>query len=164
MGFPLIFLRKVFLRKIAFLVLGFLLGSAGTIASIGLQVDELTNAKEILEEELSATQAELAQIRDSLSQHQEPVVTSLAIKIEFTDLKLLRLEEDTIRLGIEKQIKEILKNLMGKKLKDLDPSLIPLIVENRLIEIEGHTFKVKVKLLVITEKIYITLQAQNIVK
>lgn len=155
-------ISKSMIQKLAFLVLGVLIGAALAIAVIGQQVDRLTITNREQADQIQDLERELYQIRESLSQHREPVVSSLNVKVTFRDPKPLRHEEDAIRLSIEKQIKELLDHLMGMKLEQLEPSLIPWLVENRILEAEGYAFKIKVKVLVIAEKLYIEIEAAEL--
>lgn len=151
-------------RLLISFVLGGLVGAASVTALIGGQVDQLNNAKEALEEEISTLQGELEQIEKNISTRQELTINSIALEIKFQNVQLLPLEEETLKLNIEKQMKEILKNLLGKKIQGLNPFLIPLMLENRLIEAEGRHFRINVELIVLAEKLYLLLEAQPIPK
>jgi hypothetical protein len=162
MFFIPILVPKSLLQKLALILLGFLIGAALTTVRMGNQIDRLIVIRQEQAEKIAGLETELQQVRTSLSQHQEPVLTSVVVKVEFIEPKPIKLEEDTVRLSLEKQIKELLNNLMGKKIDDLDPTLIPWIVENRLLEAEGYIFKIQVKLLVLTDKIHLTVSARSI--
>ncbi|NLL19585.1 MAG: hypothetical protein GX262_11280 [Clostridia bacterium] len=162
MFFIPILVPKSLLQKLALIFLGFLVGAAFTTVRMGNQIDRLIIIRQEQAEKIAGLETELQQVRTSLSRHQEPVLTSVVVKVEFIEPKPIKLEEDTVRLSLEKQIKELLNNLMGKKIDDLDPTLIPWIVENRLLEAEGYTFKIQVKLLVLTDKIHLTVSARSI--
>ncbi|NLC76816.1 MAG: hypothetical protein GX750_04250 [Clostridia bacterium] len=159
--FPLIVPRSL-LTKLALVFLGFLMGSVCATVKMGQQIDRLVILRQEQMERIAGLEAELEQIRNSLSQHREPTISSIIVKIEFAEPKPIRPEEDAIRLSLEKQIKDLLKNLVGKKIDGLDPSLIPWIIENRLLEAEGYTFQVQVKLLVLTDKVHLTVEARTV--
>lgn len=162
MFFIPILIPKSIMQKLALVLLGFLVGSAFATVRMGHQIDRLTIIRQEQAEKIAGLEAELEQIRTGFSQHEENVLSSVVVKIEFRDPKPGPLEEDAVRLSLEKQIKELLSNLMGKKIDDLDPTLIPWIVENRLLEAEGYTFKIQAKLLVLTDKIHLTISAQSV--
>lgn len=159
--FPIL-VPKSFLQKLALVLLGFLIGSAVTTVRMGHQIDRLAVIRQEQAEKIAGLEAELEQVRTNLARHQEPVLSSVVVKVEFIDPKPIPLEEDSVRLNLEKQLKELLKSLMGKKTDDLDPTLIPWIVENRLLEAEGYTFKVQVKTMVLTDRIHLTVLAQSV--
>lgn len=155
-------ISKPVIQKLNFLVLGILIGAAVTTTAIGKQIDRLTIINQEQADQIHDLEKELSQIKESLSQHREPVVSSLHVKVMFRDPKPLRHEEDAIRLSIEKQIKELLDHVMGMKLEQLEPSLIPWVVENRVLEAEGYAFKIEVKVLVLAEKLYIEIEAAEL--
>lgn len=155
-------ISKSTIQKLAFLVLGILIGSASATMIIGQHIDRLMIINQEQADRIHDLERELAQSKESLSQHQEPVISSLQVKVIFRDPKPLRHEEDAIRLSIEKQVKELLDHFLGMKLEQLEPSLIPWVVENRILEAEGSAFKIKVKVLVIAEKFYIEIEAAEL--
>ncbi|HHY59499.1 MAG TPA: hypothetical protein GX504_02685 [Clostridia bacterium] len=150
---------KTVVEKICFLLLGLLIGASGTTVLTGQHIDRLTVINQQQAEQLRDLERELAQVKDSLSQRQAAVVSSLEVNIIFTAPKPSRPEEDAIRLSLEKQVKELLTPLMGKKLEQLEGTLIPWILENRVLEAEGHRFKIKVRLVVLAEKVHVEVEA-----
>ena len=49
----------------------------------------------------------------------------------------------------------MLKSLIGKEIGKLNYFLIPTVIDNRLVEIDGKNYKIKVKIIIVTQKIII---------
>ncbi|HHW06655.1 MAG TPA: hypothetical protein GXX34_03825 [Clostridia bacterium] len=158
----LLLLNKSLLEKLSWLVLGMLIGSSCITLLTGKEIDRLTILNREQAEQIRDLERELAQVKESLSRHQPAVISSLDVKITFTEPKPARPEEDAIRLSLEKQIKELFEHLMGMKLEELEPGLVPFIVENRILEAEGRHYRIKVRLLVLAEKIYLEVEAAQL--
>ncbi|MBZ4686741.1 MAG: hypothetical protein PWQ96_1032 [Clostridia bacterium] len=142
-----------FLKAGAIFIIGVIIGAAALNAVIGKKLDELYRENTELKEDLSATKSELEEVQTSLKKRRYTVV-SIDPVITFKD-ELTEYEKETATLEIQKNIKEMLKNLIGKEVGKLNYFLIPTVVDNRVIEIDGKSYKIKVSMVVVTQKIII---------
>lgn len=147
-------------RTISILVLGVIMG-AGTINMIiGAQVDHLTLANKILQEQLADAERQLQKLKESSDEKKRLTITSLEACLlmdaqeDLTDYDLLRVE-----LEANKKVKEWLKPLIGQDVAGLDSLLIPRIVDNREILADGNKYRLKTHLVVINQKVSVYVKA-----
>ncbi|MBX6394664.1 MAG: hypothetical protein IRY98_02915, partial [Alicyclobacillaceae bacterium] len=140
------------IRQAAFLLLGMVLGASGwmivtvremeklhyTIEQYKLQNDRMTD-------ELNGLRAKLHQ------QPQERKVRTVQIDVQtddhFAEIAIIRFAKDQT------------KNLVGKTLQSLDdhPDLITGLLDGRTVQVDGHTWTVRVRAIVISETLHLYL-------
>lgn len=155
-------MRLVFLRLMAFLLLGILLGSAGTNVLIGQQVDNLNLKNNTLQDQLDDALRELHKLKQGSKEKKKTILsietyTILTSRDGLTDYDELKLNAEA-----NDRVKEWLNPLIGQDVKDLDILWIPDIIDNREVEANGNKFRLKSHLVVIEEKITVYLKASII--
>jgi len=151
--------RRAIGRYLVIFILGFLVGGIYVNIRLGEQVDNLSQANNSLRDELADKQNELQQLKDNMAQKNIQVVTAIQPIISLPVDKLNKYEEMSVRLEIEKNIKDWLKSLFGQEVRSLNYLLIPEIIDGREMEIESKKYRLQVKILVITDKIIIYVDA-----
>lgn len=147
-------------KTISALVLGVIMGAGIINMIIGAQVDHLTLANKILQEQLADAQRELQKLKESSDEKKKLIITSVETYLlmdsreGLTDYDLLRVE-----LEANKKVKEWLKPLIGQDVAELDSLLIPRIVDSREIEADGNKYILKTNLVVINQKVSVYVKA-----
>ncbi len=149
-----------FLRLISMLILGLLIGSSTTILLIGSQVDQLNLEKEGLEHRLSACEDENTKLQESL-QKRKLVVTSIEPIVTIENDDLTSYERESYTLEITKIIKELLNPLNGKEIEDIDYTLVPEVLENRIVTVDGKNFRLHVNTIIFSQKVIVVVKARN---
>lgn len=145
------------------LTLGILLGAICTMVLIGNKVDELYYKNKLLELQLESTTVELAQVKASLSKSKDLVVTKIVPEIKLPPERFTSQEADKIILALNKEIIKHYKPFIGKKLKSLEPTTLPKIIDRRIMEIEQKQFKLFVKTMVLSETIFLEVEVEQVV-
>ncbi|ABO51462.1 conserved hypothetical protein [Desulforamulus reducens MI-1] len=156
-------MKVAFFKGLALLVLGVLLGAAGTNVIIGKQVDHLTLANMTLRDQLTDTQTELLRIKESTQKKKKKTITNIETFIIMASREgLTDFDELSVRLEANEKVKTWLAPLMGQEVEGLDTLWIPGVVDNREIEANGNHYLLKSYLVVIDEKITVYLKATQI--
>lgn len=147
-------------RTILLLLLGAIMGAGGLNMIIGAQVDHLTLANRILQEQLADSERELQKLKESTDRQKKLTITAVETYLlmdsreELTDYDLLRVE-----LEANKKVKEWLQPLIGQDAAGLDSLLIPRIVDSREIEADGNKYRLSTHLVVINQKVSVYVKA-----
>jgi regulator of replication initiation timing len=155
-----ILINNHLLRYFSLLLLGAIISSSLTVFLIGSQIDQLSLENENLKDKLSTCESENIELQDSLKQR-KLVVTSIEPVINFVTNDLTTFDKENYSLKISKVIKEFLSPLIGKEIEKIDHSLVPEVVENRIINIDGRNFKINVKTVIFTQKVTIILNVKE---
>lgn len=145
-------------------IIGVLAGASLTNIIIGVQIDNLHMSNQALQQQLSVSEKELQALKESLAEKKKQIITGIEVKVDFTGEKLTGYEESAARLMAEKRVEEWLEVIKGQEIDDLDYMLIPKIIDNREIDVEGIKFNLKVKMVVITKTVIIYLEAKPVVE
>ncbi|MCF8012367.1 MAG: hypothetical protein K9L17_11925 [Clostridiales bacterium] len=148
-----------YLRLVIIFFLGILLGASLTNMIIGVQIDHLHMSNRSLQQQLSVSERELQSLKESLEEKKKEIITGIETVIKFSGEKLTEYEESSARITIDKQVEEWLKITKGQEIKKLDYMLIPEIIDNREIKIEGRSLGLKVKLVVVTQNLIVYIEA-----
>ncbi|MBF7083065.1 hypothetical protein IT084_08755 [Desulfallas sp. Bu1-1] len=139
-------------------ILGMIAGSAVTGVTIGRQIDTLYIENRSLKDKLAVNEKELAQLRKKNREHKR-LVTKISTRVYFPeDCDLSEYERSTIELTVEKKVREWLKVISGQEVETINYLLVPTIVDNREIEVEGMKIRLKVNLVVISENVVVYLE------
>lgn len=155
-------MRARVLQVAAAMLLGLLIGGAVVSSLMGIEIDRLHLANEALQEQLYSTENELVQVKESVAAHQRRAVTGIQPRISFAEEKnqLTSYEQSSAQLMLEKKVKEWLDVLRGQEIEGINYELVPKIVDNREVQINGHKCVLEVKLVVIKEKVEVFLEAR----
>ncbi|MDO7789145.1 hypothetical protein [Desulforamulus aquiferis] len=153
-------MRGRIFARLALVVLGILLGAAGTNIIIGKQVDHLTLANVTLQDQLEDLEEELDKLKENPVKERKHIITSVETFLILTSKQGIT-DYDEIRVALEasEKVEEWLKPLIGQEVEGLDTLWIPSIVDNREIEANGNKYLLKTYLVVINEKITVYVKA-----
>lgn len=147
-------------RWMAVFVLGMLIGASITNVLIGTQIDNLHISNQALQQQLSVSERELQSLIESQARaKRNQVVTSIRSSVEFKGGKITQFEESAARLMVEKQVDKWLEVIEGQEIDDLDYELIPEIINNRIIEVDGQKMVLKVKMVIVSQTVVVYLEA-----
>ncbi|MGI6684565.1 MAG: hypothetical protein ACOX47_03550 [Bacillota bacterium] len=142
-------------------ILGLLLGAALSVVSIGNNVDTLYYENRELELQLESVSKELEEVKSTLSKSKGVVITKISPEIILDESKYTTQEADKIKLVLSKEIVRHYQDLIGTSLKSLEPTLLPGIVNGRIMKVEQRQFKVFVKTMVLSETVYIEIEIEE---
>ena len=142
------------LRLISLIILGFIIGSSLTVFSIGAQIDQLSIENETLKHELIARESEIEELEKSLEERKY-VVTSIEPIISFANQELTSYDRESYSLAIEKIIKELLDSLIGREIEHIDHTIVPQLLENRIIDVEEQNFVLSVTTIIFSQKVMV---------
>lgn len=151
---------KIKTSLVSFL-LGILLGASALSIITGFHLDQAELEIRQLYARLADQSEQIAVLEKSLAQRQKTTVREIEIHVSFPES---RQGNDHDKLEIEKNIKQLLKNVRGQEISALDPLLISGIIDGRTIKIANSTFLLKVKGTLISEKILMYVDAQAVVE
>ncbi|MFZ5647981.1 MAG: hypothetical protein ACOY30_10230 [Bacillota bacterium] len=156
-------MRTVLLRGISIFILGILLGSAVTNIHIGAQIDYLTLTNITLRDELADAERNLQKLKESSENKRKQTVTTVEtfLLMDSRD-DLSDYEELAVELEAEKKVKEWLNPLIGQDVSGIDTLLIPRILDNREIEVNGGKYRIRTHLVVINKKITVYVKAMRL--
>lgn len=149
--------KNIFL---SYFILGLLCGGAIVNLLIGGKIDELSTLNHQLTLQLENTSAELAEVKAHLSKSQKLIITKIVPNIKVQRENLTAQEIDNIQLSLKKEVLKLYKPLIGLQVHTIEPSLLPQIIDGRVIAVEQKDFKINVKLIVLSESIYLDLEAK----
>lgn len=143
----------------AALGLGMIIGAALTGVFIGKQIDNLYIKNRYLADNLAVAERELEQLRQVSEEMHARVITKISTSIRFDEgCDYSEYERSTIELTVEKKVREWLQVISGQEVKAIDYLLVPRIVDNREIEVEGKKIRLKVLLVVLSEHVIVYLE------
>ena len=142
------------LRLVSLFILGLIIGSSLTVFSIGSQIDQLSIENESLKHKLTTYESEIEELNESLKKRKY-VVTSIEPIISFANQDLTSYDRESYSLEIAKVIKEYLSSLKGKEIEDIDYTIVPQVLENRIINVEGQNFVLDVTTIIFSQKVIV---------
>ncbi|WP_066635461.1 hypothetical protein [Desulfolucanica intricata] len=151
-------------RLIAFFILGMFVGGVGINIKIGKHIDELIIVNQNLQEQLTNTEQELQQMYANLENKQSRVVSGIEIHVIFPEVDITKFEKSEVNLKIEHEVRSWLQVIQGEEVEKLNYTLIPQIIDERIVEVDNKKYKLKTKLIVILEKVRVYLEAVEIIE
>ncbi|SMB83090.1 hypothetical protein SAMN00017405_1000 [Desulfonispora thiosulfatigenes DSM 11270] len=146
------FLNASFSQIMAAWIIGILIGAALTSLAIGYHLDNINNQNQILEGKLLEKEGQMKILEDKVSNTKRwLIVEEIIIELELTKREFP--DKESLHCEIEQQIREMVNNIRGKKVKDLDPQVLWNIIEKRNVSLKGHSFTLEVRGLLISEKL-----------
>lgn len=150
------------MRYLAVFVLGFLLGASLTNLLLARQQEQLHLARTELEQRLAATKEELDQLKENLARQSHQVIAAIEPVIAFSGDKPPAVEARAVTQALTREIQDILAPLKGQEVRRLNPALVPAMIDGRIIKVNGRQFKLKVTLLLISDRVIVHVQAQGL--
>ncbi len=153
-------MKRNLLRYCAFFTLGILAGSIAMTWLLGRDIERLTYKTRTQQEELTETRQQLSELKASLeAARQKPYVRGIDARIRLAG-ELTDIEEQGVRIELEKEVKERLQPIMDQELATLNYWLIPGMVNGRVAEVEGKQFELHVETIVVAEILGLTVRAR----
>ncbi|MDD4238477.1 MAG: hypothetical protein PHT62_07970 [Desulfotomaculaceae bacterium] len=149
------------IRLIALFFLGMVAGGVLVTVDLGGQIDEITHKNQLLSQQLELCSDELKQLQKSLGEREKRVVTGIEPHITILGENMAKIEEENTILVLEKQVRQWLEPVKGQEIDKLNYSLVPQVIDNRVVEFEGANYQLKVQLVVIDANITIYLEAKK---
>jgi len=151
-------------KDMALLTIGIIIGAVLATLAIGYQIEKVHSENSLLEVELNEKENQIKALEDQVTEAKRWfIVKEIEIDLELPQRNFA--DKDDLELKIKEQIKNMLKGIRGKRVNDLDPQVIWHIVEGRQIEALGYKFLLKVKGVLVSEKVvffvYAEYQASN---
>ncbi len=154
-------MKNQFIRLMALFFLGMAAGGVFVTVNLGGQVDEITHKNVHLSQQLELCGDELNQLKISMGEREKKVVAGIEPRISILGENMAKLEEKNTILFLDKQVRQWLEPLKGEEAEKLNYSLIPQIVDDRIVEYEGANYHLKVNLVVIDANIIIYIEAKK---
>ncbi|NLT94658.1 MAG: hypothetical protein GXW85_03850 [Clostridia bacterium] len=148
-------------KDTALFAIGILIGAVLANLAIGYQVENLYRQNSDLKVQLSEKENQIQALEDQITEAKRWfVVQEIQIDLELPDRNFADTEK--LKLNIQEQIKDLLKNVRGKRVNQLDPEVIWHIVDGRKLEALGYSFIIEVKGVIISEKLIFYVYAKYI--
>lgn len=152
-------MKRALLRYLACLTLGILAGAAAMTVHLGDEIERLTYQTRTLQDELAEANQELEKLKASLEAKRKRCVSGIDVKIILSG-DLTEIEARGIRIELEKEVEKRLHPLMGRELATLNYWLIPGMINERVVEVDGRRFELHVETVVVSETLGIVVRAQ----
>jgi len=148
-----------FAQTLALFIIGIFIGAAIANLAIGYQVENLHSEKVDLEAQLSEKESQIKALEDKVSDAKRwLIVQEIQIELELPQRNFA--DKQHLQLEIEQQVKSMLKDIRGKRVRELDPQVIWHIIDRRKIEALGYQFTLQVKSVLVSEKIFFYIFAE----
>ena len=151
-----VFTRKEFRYLIVIFLLGIIFGTTVYNLYISRKIDSLILKNNELTSQVKQQKEEINQLEDNLKQYSGRFVQNIKVNIN-SNLNEHRQQAVTNR------IIELLQDIPGKRIRDIDPEIINDIIDHRLLQIENNTYQLKLNYLVLGEKLtlYVTVKLKE---
>lgn len=150
-----------FSKYMSLFTIGILIGAVMATLAIGQQVEKVKRENSTLEVQLAEKEEQIKALEDKVSEAKKWfIIKEIAIELELPQRNFAAEEELTLK--ISEQIKEMLQDIRGKRVNEVDPQVIWQIVEGRKVEALGYQFSLQVKGIILSEKLVFYVSAQYI--
>ena len=113
----------------------------------------------MLEAEM-AEEMKIEALEGKVSEALRLIVQEIVIEIELPERSFA--DEKQVRLELEKQGKELVKSIRGKRLQDLDAEVVWEIIDGRNVEALSYQFVLEMRSLILAEKSVFYIYAQYV--
>ena len=152
-------MKKRVLFFIAVFSLGIIVGATLSGVLVGKQIDALYIENRSLKEKISVNEKEIRELKENNKASYIRIITKVSTNVSFNEkCKYTDYEKSTIELNIEKKVREWLKVITGQEVESVNYLLVPGIIDNRELEVEGNKIRIKVTLVVIAENVVVYLE------
>lgn len=157
-------MKKKILKTISLLTTGILLGSAMMNIYIGSQIDHLALANKTLQDRLAEAEINLQRLKEDADNKKKYSITSIEVFLimEASTGDLTDYDQLAVEFEVNKRVKEWLKPLIGKDVSGLDSLLVPRIVDNREVEVNGNKYRLKTYLVVVNRATAVYVRAARV--
>lgn len=126
----------------AVFILGIIIGSSIINLIIGLQLDQLLYERKKLTAQVNNQQTKLKKLEKNLAQRRKPVIQNIKLIIE-SDL------DKHTQHSLEEELFKLLNSLIGRKIKNIDTTLLSTTLEDRIINSEGVSYQLNLVWIII---------------
>ncbi|MEW6573597.1 MAG: hypothetical protein AB1374_08205 [Bacillota bacterium] len=151
--------KRAVLRCFACFTIGILVGAAVLNLLLGQEIERLTYKTRVQQDELAEASRELNELRASLEAKRKRCVRGFDVKIILAG-DLTEIEKRSVRIDIEKEVEKRLNPLMNRELATLNHWLIPGMLNERVVAVEGREFELHVETIVVSETLSIIVRAK----
>ncbi|MGI6037119.1 MAG: hypothetical protein ACOYD6_02705 [Limnochordia bacterium] len=116
----------------ACLLLGLIIGLSGGLTIMGRKVDHLTIENQRLVSEAREMETRLERLEASLAQRRQHIIRSIKVEINHP--------QERIRLELQDVIQGLLKELVGREVRNIDPPLLEGMITGRVITIDEQDY------------------------
>lgn len=144
--------KKVYPFTVCFitgLLWGFIIGALSISALISFRLDSFYERIAYLENTIIDKDEKLAKLEKSIN-NSNIVLKDTEVILDFTDLKEGQIDK-IVNLEIEKAIKEKFRSLLGKEVKSLDVEVLQMVIDKRILKLNGTEYQLTVNKLVLTD-------------
>ncbi|HIE12279.1 MAG TPA: hypothetical protein EYP63_02440 [Desulfotomaculum sp.] len=152
-------MKRMILSLLACFTLGVLAGAAALSMFLGHEIERLTYRTRIQQEELAKANRELNGLRASLKARRKRCIRGFDVKTVLTG-ELTEIEKRSIRIELEKEIEKRLNPLKDCELATLDYWLIPGMLNERSVTVDGREFELHVETVVVSETLGVLVRAK----
>ncbi|MGI6085259.1 MAG: hypothetical protein ACOYIF_07400 [Acetivibrionales bacterium] len=138
--------NKYFLNFSAGLITGFLIGSVLFCSLVSGKIDSFYERIAALENTILDKNAKLENLEKSINSNKF-ILKDIEVVLVFKEDDI----DDLEIIHIEKTVKEKYGALLGSEIKSLDPEIIVLIIDNRILKMNGKELQLHVNKLMLTE-------------
>lgn len=150
-----------FAQAVSLFIIGIIIGAVLATLTIGYQLDKLHREKGILEAEMAEKESKIEALEGKVSEALRwLIIQEIVIQVELPERNFA--DENQIRLELEKQGREMLKSIRGKRIQDLDAQVVWEIIDGRKVEAASYQFVIEVKSLILAEKSVFHIFAQYV--
>ncbi len=131
-------------KSVVFFILGFILGSIIFFLFSAVKMDGLYQEREQLKVTVFETKERLNKLEEQWESKGEEIIKE--IKVE------LKTEKNTFaELSLEQSVHEVVKDLVGEKVKALNPYILINMLEGRIIRVDNNNYQLDLKAITISE-------------
>lgn len=128
------------LPLLASLCIGIILGAALVNILTAKKIDQLYLQKAELEVKVKQHETKLKNLSESLERRQTRVIENINL--------FVTLDDQHKKIKLEEMVNDLLGHIVGKDLNKVDPMLVYKILDNRIIDLQGESYSIKVELIV----------------
>lgn len=149
----IVFTREELIFLLIVFLLGLISGAGALNLYISREMDRLQLENRNLKNRVQEQEKEITRLEDNLSRYNGRFIKNIKINLS-SDLNQHRQQL------INTRVKELLSDIPGKRIRDIEPPVVGEIVNERLLEIEGDTYRLDLNYLILGEELTLYLSAE----
>lgn len=114
--------------------MGLIIGGVGLNLIVGPQLDKLLFENNELTRQVKEQEERLSKLEESLAKEEREVINNIKIKFDSE-------VDKHIKQQLEEKVFTIIKDLIGKEIKQIDPEPLIKALDQRIIEIDDSEYK-----------------------
>jgi hypothetical protein len=128
------------MRWLALFLLGMLIGAVITVLTVGSHLDASHLERKALQNKVMELQDTIGRLEKSLADQEQQYM-----RVEQVKVSLLSPPDPFVALDLEEAALRLLSDLIGKDVGTIDLRLVHNLIHERIVEIEGKSFKLYVR-------------------